>query len=40
MVDKHASKKSASSIKEKRAAKKAGAEVTSGVEKLVHPTKR
>jgi hypothetical protein len=39
MVDKNASKKSASSIKEKRAAKKAGAESTSGMEKLTHPTK-
>ncbi|MBB3674992.1 hypothetical protein [Modestobacter versicolor] len=40
MVDKRASKKSGSSIKEKRAAKKAAAETTSGMEKLTHPTKR
>ena len=36
MVDKNASKKSGSSIKEKRAAKKASAETTSGMEKLTH----
>jgi hypothetical protein len=40
MVDKHASKKSGSSIKEKRAAKKAAAETPSSVEKAIHPTKR
>jgi hypothetical protein len=36
MVDKNASKKSGSSIKEKRAAKKASAETSSGMEKLTH----
>jgi hypothetical protein len=39
MVDKKASKKSGSSIKEKRAAKKAAADTASGMEKLTHPAK-
>jgi hypothetical protein len=39
MVDKHAAKKSGSSIKQKRAEKKAAADNSSGMEKLVHPTK-
>jgi hypothetical protein len=43
MVDKspHASmsKKSGTTIKQKRAAKKAAADSASGMEKLVHPTK-
>jgi len=36
MVDKHAAKKSAGSIKEKRAAKKAATDTASGMEKLTH----
>lgn len=36
MVDKNASKKSGSSIKEKRAAKKAAEDTASGMEKLTH----
>lgn len=36
MVDKNASKSSGTSIKAKRAAKKAAAETTSGMEKLTH----
>ena len=39
MVDKSASKKSGVSIKAKRAAKKASAETTSGMEKLTNPRK-
>jgi hypothetical protein len=43
MVDKspraHLSKKSATTIKQKRAAKKQVADHSSGMEKLVHPTK-
>jgi hypothetical protein len=39
MVDKSASKKSGSSIKQKRAAKKAAADTASGMEKLIHPEK-
>jgi hypothetical protein len=39
MVDKNASKKSGSSIKEKRAEKKAAAQTSSGMEKLTHPAK-
>lgn len=39
MVDKNASKKSGSSIKEKRAAKKASTDTTSGMEKLTHGKK-
>jgi hypothetical protein len=36
MVDKNAAKKSAGSIKEKRAAKKAAADGTTGMENLTH----
>jgi hypothetical protein len=43
MVDKspraHQSKKSGTTIKQKRAAKKAAASTASGMEKLTHPTK-
>jgi hypothetical protein len=43
MVDKSPnaslSKKSATTIKQKRAAKKAAAHTSSGMEKLTHPTK-
>jgi hypothetical protein len=39
MVDKNASKKSGSSIKEKRAAKKAATDTASGMEKLANGKK-
>ena len=39
MVDKSASKKSGTTIKQKRAAKKAAADTASGMEKLTHPDK-